>query len=164
MLSVLHDVLFPLSGWNIEVQKISSLLFVLAFFPAAVFATDPSTARVVTYKSNVAKCLAPVAIKAIDGKWRQLPALGFDLDPGEHSLQGFATAELTNCPTVKKRSRKPDYAPYLDWFFEPGKVYYVALDQSSPHRENWRLVVWKVESMDGELIFDISKKGQNQID
>jgi len=42
--------------------------------------------------------------------------------------------------------------------FEAGMVYYVALDHGSIHEEEWQLVVWKVETEDGELVFDITQK------
>ena len=48
--------------------------------------------------------------------------------------------------------------PAVEWVFDPGKVYYVALDHSSQHEEGWHLVVWKVETEEGELVFDITRK------
>ena len=29
--------------------------------------------------------------------------------------------------------------------FEAGKTYYLGFDHSSPHRKDWKLVIWKVE-------------------
>ena len=46
----------------------------------------------------------------------------------------------------------------MEWFFEPGKVYYVAVFHDTEYIEDWRLVVWKVETDEGELVFDITKQ------
>jgi len=124
-----------------------------------VLADDKETARIVTYKGNVSKCLAPVAIRVIDGELRQLPRTGFKLEPGIHRLAGKATASLRHCPKQQRRSRKPLMGfPTVEWLFEAGKVYYVALDHGSLDEEEWRLVVWKVETEEGELIFDITHR------
>ena len=130
-------------------KNVLLMILALAFLPSAVFAKDPDKARVVTFKSNPAKCLASVAIKQIDGHLRQLPTLGFEIEPGLHSMHGMATVDLRHCPVVEDRIRRQVNVPPLEWFFEPGKVYYVGLDHSSVERQNWRLVVWKVEYEDG---------------
>ena len=138
------------------------MLIVLVVLPAAVFAADPSKARIVTYKSHPAHCLAAVAIKQIDGHQRQLPAMGFEIEPGWHTMHGMATLNLSFCPVVEDRIGKQVNVAPLEWLFERGKVYYVGLDHSSVERQNWRLVVWKVKDVDGELIFDTTEKGSNQ--
>jgi hypothetical protein len=117
-------------------KHIALVFIALVILPAAVFAADPSKAQVVTFKSNLTSCLASVAIKQVDGKLRQLPTMGFEIEPGWHTMHGVSTVNLKHCP--------------LEWLFDPGKVYYVGLDHSSPERKNWRLVVWKIESMDEE--------------
>jgi len=104
-------------------------------------------------------CLAPVAIRVIDGKLRQLPATGFKLEPGIHRLAGKATASLHHCPKQQRRSRKPLMGfPMMEWLIEADKVYYVALDHGSLDEEEWRLVVWKIETEDGELVFDVTHR------
>ncbi len=130
-------------------KKILVMMMSLALLPSMVFAKDENKARVVTFKSNPVKCLAAVAIKQIDGHLRQLPALGFEIEPGWHTMHGMATLNLRDCPVVEERIRKQVHVPPLEWLFEPGKVYYVGLDHSSAQRRNWRLVVWKVEDMVG---------------
>ncbi len=130
-------------------RKIALMILALALLPSAVFAADPSKARIVTFRSNGAICLASVAIKQIDGHLRQLPALGFEIEPGWHTMHGMATLNLRDCPVVEERIRKQVHVPPLEWLFEPGKVYYVGLDHSAVQRQNWRLVVWKVEDMQG---------------
>ena len=141
-----------------SIKKLTVLLLSLAVMPTSMFAADPSKSRIVTYKSNPVKCLASVAINQVDGKGRQLPTMGFELEPGTHTMHGRATIDLRNCPVARDRSRTSVHVPPLDWFFEAGKVYYVALDHSAPSRESWRLVVWKVEDEDGETVFDITEK------
>lgn len=139
-------------------RLVSALVLVLAISPLA-FAEkeEEAKARVVTYKSNPVKCIAAIAVRVIDGRLRQLPSTGFDIEPGEHSLHGTATVELINCPVAKTNRRKPVNVPALDWIFEPGKVYYVGLDYSQPRREDWRFVVWRVEFEDGEVVFDLTR-------
>lgn len=129
-------------------KKWISVLAMVLLAPAALHAADPEMARVVTFKENVTTCLASVAIKTIDGKNRQLPNFGFDIEPGWHTMHGVAKINLNRCPVNEERIRKSVNVPPLEWLFERGKIYYVGLDHSSPMRENWRLVVWKVEDMD----------------
>jgi len=129
------------------VKKIGLLIAVLSFLSASIMAEEVelSKPRVVTFKENVTACLASVEIKQIDGHQRMLPTLGFEIEPGWHTMHGIAKLDLRRCPVKDERSRKPAHIPPLEWLFEAGKVYYVGLDYSSPLRENWRLVVWKVE-------------------
>lgn len=138
-------------------KKMVAILILMMAFPFAASAEDPTTARIVTYKSNPVKCIAPIVVSVVDGRLRQLPEMGFKIEPGEHSLHGRATVDLRNCQPIETNSRKPVNVPPLDWFFEPGKVYYVGLDYSPRNREDWRIVVWKVEYEDGELVFDKTK-------
>ena len=130
-------------------KKIALMILALVLLPSAVLAANPSKARIVTIKSNSSICLASVAIKQIDGRLRQLPALGFEIEPGWHTMHGLATVNFRDCPVVEERIRKQVHIPPMEWLFEPGKVYYVGLDHSSVERRNWRLVVWKVEDMQG---------------
>lgn len=125
------------------------MAFCAAFLlPVTAFGLDPELARVVTYKENVAECLAPVSIKTIDGENRMLPNFGFDIEPGWHTMHGITKVNLKHCPVSEERIRKKVNVPPLEWLFEAGKIYYVGFDHSSPMRDNWRLVVWKVESME----------------
>jgi hypothetical protein len=140
-----------------KVKKLIFVIMVLAAMPVALSAADPEKAQIVTHKSNPVKCLAAVEINQVDGKQRQLPPGGFEIEPGEHTMKGRSQVDLRNCPPVETHSRKPVHARPLDWFFEAGKVYYVALDYSNPNRENWRTVVWKVIDADGEVIFDLTQ-------
>jgi hypothetical protein len=145
-------------------MRLSRLVFLLIWMlPSAAIAEKAEAARVVTHKHDVSKCLAPVAIRVIDGRLRQLPATGFDLEPGIHRLAGYATASLGHCPKAQSRSRKPLMGfPAVEWLFESGKVYYVALDHNPPDEEQWRLVVWKVKTEEGDLVFDITGRESPQ--
>jgi len=147
-----------------ETMKYSWLAnLLIALLPLAGFAEEPTTARVVTHQGDVSKCLAPIAIRVIDGRLRQLPGTGFKIEPGIHRLAGNATASLHHCPQAQRRSRKPLMGyPAVEWLFEPGKVYYVALNHNSLHEEEWHLVVWKVKTEKGELVFDITKRESPQ--
>jgi len=143
---------------NFTLAKLQTLFFAVLLCPALLMAAETENARIVTHKSNVVRCLAAVQINQIDGKNRQLPTLGFEIEPGEHTMSGLSTIDLRNCPPEETQSRNPVHIKPLDWFFEAGKVYYVALDYSSPKRENWQIVVWKAETEDGEVIFDITRQ------
>lgn len=137
------------------------VLLTLALLPLAWSAAEEENAQIVTHKSNPVHCLAAIEITQVDGKQRQLPPSGFEIEPGEHTMHGRATVDLKNCPPAESRSRKPVHSKPLDWFFEPGKTYYVALDYSNPNRENWRTVVWKVLDADGEVVFDLTTGDTN---
>jgi hypothetical protein len=134
-----------------------ALVFLFAIWSAPMLAQEEQKARVVTFKSNPTKCVAPVAMRMIDGKLRQLPTTGFTIEPGFHTVAGDATANLGHCPTVQRRSRKSLGIPAVEWLFESGKVYYIGLDHSSVHEEEWSLIVWKVRYEDGDTIFDITR-------
>lgn len=138
-------------------RNVFSLLIALIALPFTLAAADPEKAQIITHKSNPVHCLAAVEINQVDGKQRQLPPGGFEIEPGEHTMKGRSQVDLKNCPPVESRSRKPIHSQPLEWFFEPGKTYYVALDYSNPNRENWRTVVWKVKDADGEVIFDLTQ-------
>ncbi|NNE04365.1 MAG: hypothetical protein HKN15_01390 [Xanthomonadales bacterium] len=134
---------------------LAALLAVL--LPTSSMAEDSEKVQIVTGKGDVAHCLAPVQIRMIDGKLRQLPSLGFDLEPGMHILAGNPVGRTSHCNKSKKRSRKPIMSiPAVEWLFEPGKKYYLAVYHDTEYIEDWRLVVWKVETEDGELVFDIT--------
>jgi hypothetical protein len=152
---------------EINMKKFMILVLMLGFLPASLFAEedeeDAGVARVVTMFDNVTICLASVQIRQIDGKNRMLPSLGFDIEPGWHTMHGSAQLDLKRCPVrdENRRSGNDVHIPPLEWLFEAGKVYYVGLDHSSPMRENWRLIVWKVrddETQEEELLIEIEEE------
>lgn len=139
-------------------KKIWVLFLVLAVLPTTVCAQEPAEVRIVTFKGNAVKCLAPVVIRMIDGRLRTLQETGFNIEPGFHTLAGDATSLLGHCPIGQRRSGKHLGFPAVEWLFESGKVYYVALDHHYYLEEDWRLVVWRVETEDGEVVFDITRQ------
>ena len=143
-------------------KKFLVTVLMTTILPASGFAADPEKAQIVTYKANVAKCVAAVHINQIDGKGRQLPAMGFEIEPGEHTMKGLTKVDLINCEPSKSHSRKSASVPPLDWSFEPGKTYYIGLDYMAPLRENWRFVVWKVFDEYGEEVFDTTRRESTQ--
>ena len=100
--------------------------------------------EVVTRGGRPADCLAPVAITKIDGESRLVPAQGFLIEAGVHTLNGRASLDLSSCPFAEDNlriSRSEDF----EVLFEPGGTYHIAYDHSSESSEQWSLVVWKVE-------------------
>ena len=100
--------------------------------------------KVVTGEGRPADCLAPVAITRIDGERRTVPAQGFLIEPGLHTLNGRASMDISACP-VEESTLQISKAADFEMFFEMGASYYLAYDHSSVNPDNWSLVVWKVE-------------------
>ena len=139
-------------------KKVGLLILSLLFLPLMANAEHEDRekyegegmSRVVTFRENITKCLASVQIRTIDGHNRMLPTMGFEIEPGWHTMHGAAKLNLKHCPVEDERSHEDVHIPALEWLFEAGKVYYVGLDYSSPTRKNWRLVVWDVKDEDIE--------------
>lgn len=119
-----------------------SMILLLLLAPAAM-AWDESKARIVTMIDKPAECMASVAVNQIDGKNTFVSAQGFELDPGRHTLNGRAKIDTRLCSVV--RGNQNTAVPPLEADFEAGKTYFVGMDYSSSNREEWALVVWKVE-------------------
>lgn len=100
--------------------------------------------RVVTSFNNAAQCISPVQIRKIDGKEATVQRMGFNLEPGQHTLSGSAVIDTSSCLTIGSTTRHATAAP-LEAEFELGKVYYVGYDHSSADRDDWKIVIWKVE-------------------
>lgn len=101
-------------------------------------------AKVVTSMGRPEDCLAPLAVNTIDGENRVVPARGFLIEPGVHTVNGRATLDLENCPLSDNNlyiSRAAD----LEVNFQPGTTYYVGYQHQSANPEEWQLVVWHVE-------------------
>lgn len=109
-----------------------------------VVLTDSEKVKVVTQNGRPADCLAPIAVNKIDGEQKIVPAQGFSIEPGVHTLNGRAIIDTTFC-AVGRGGNIPGYAPDLEVDFEVGKTYYIGYDHKSGNRDDWRLVVWKVE-------------------
>lgn len=128
-------------------KKLLFVLIALSVLPGSSFAGDPAKARIITSNERLTQCISPVEIKQVDGEERQLPAQGFELSPGAHSLQGSAKLNLTYCQAQPESTAT--HVPPLEAVFEAGKTYYIGLDHSSGDRSQWKFVVWKVEDQEG---------------
>jgi len=73
-----------------------------------------------------------------------VPAQGFSIEPGFHSLNGRALLDTSKCRPLDTRQYMPP-ADDLVLEFETGKSYYIAFDRSYQNPNHWRLVVWKEE-------------------
>lgn len=118
------------------------VVFGLVFAPIALMASEK--ARIITGNGKPAECISPVHVVAIDGKNRYVNELGFDLDPGEHSLKARAIIDTSFC-RAPGRSTGRDTVEPLTANFEAGKTYYLGFDHSSSNRSEWKLVIWSVE-------------------
>ena len=101
-------------------------------------------ARVVTGNGHQAECLASVVINRVDGERRVMPAPGFEIEPGIHSINGQAVLDTTKCRPLDDNQQLIS-AVDLELNFEAGKTYYIAYDRGHQSAEEWKLIVWKVE-------------------
>ena len=128
-------------------QAIKNLLMwvlLLAVSPLAANPAGTGMAEVVTQVSRPADCLAAVAINRVDGRPRTLPAKGFLITPGFHTLNGRAKLDITHCPFTDSGQRIGG-ADDLEASFEAGRTYYIGYDHKPANSEEWKLVIWKVE-------------------
>jgi hypothetical protein len=100
--------------------------------------------KVVTQAGRPGDCLAALAVDKIDGEMRVVPAQGFLIEPGVHTINGRATLDSRECQPIAADQRIGSVAD-LEANFEAGRTYYIAFDHKSQNTEEWRLVVWKVE-------------------
>ena len=122
----------------------SILTLVLAVLvPIQIMAETTGKARILTQNERAVQCISSVVIDEIDGKLSNVAKQGFMLDAGTHSMSGRAIINSANCPAL--RGRNSYVVPDLEADFEAGKTYYVGLDHSSKNKEEWRLVIWKIE-------------------
>lgn len=112
--------------------------------PAMALAADPAKAMIVTSGEKPAECISAVHINRIDDREVKVQKLGFELDPGTHSLSGRANVNVSFCNAVGPGTDRNKLEP-LTAEFEAGKTYHVGYDHSSPHRKDWKLVIWKIE-------------------
>ncbi len=110
-------------------------------------------ARIVSGQSRPQDCLAAIAINRIDGEPRVVPAQGFLIEPGLHSVNGLAILDITHC-SIAGDERQINTAADLEVTFEAGQIYYIGYDHKSHISDERRLVVWKVEySNPFEILF-----------
>ena len=116
---------------------------------AAEEAVEPEMARVVSMIGQPEYCLAPVRIQLIDGSPVVPREDGFELEPGDHSLNGRAMLDTTYCRLLYDGISGP--VPDLVASFDAGRTYYIALDHHAQNANDWRLVIWKVEPGEADV-------------
>jgi hypothetical protein len=121
------------------------VLFCLFLLPFQASAEEEGKAKIVTSHNKASQCISPVHIRKIDGREVAVQRMGFDLDPGKHTMAGSAIIDTSFCPVVGKSTSYGDSAPPLEAEFEAGKTYYVGLDHSASNRNDWKYVIWKVK-------------------
>ena len=113
--------------------------------PLSTELTSNEMARVLTSKGRPAECLAPLVVNKIDGESITVSAKGFMIAPGNHSLNGMAMLDMTNCPFIDKNPTIPTAAD-LEFDFEPGGTYYIGYYHAPANTAEWKLVVWHQET------------------
>lgn len=101
-------------------------------------------ARIISDQSRPEECLAAVAVNRVDGQPLVVPAQGFLIEPGIHTLNGLATLDLTHC-SIAGDDRQISTAADLEYDFEAGITYYIGYYHKSHISDERRLVVWKLE-------------------
>ena len=126
----------------------AALLACLALLPISTLAQEEEKAWVVTMTEKPSQCLSSVAIRQIDGREKIVSPQGFSLEPGLHTMSGTAKINTTYCRPI--RGYRAQSVEPLEAEFEAGKVYYVGYDHSSSDRNEWALVIWKVEDRNSD--------------
>lgn len=124
-------------------QKII-LTVVLAVLPVSGLWAQGNMATVITRGGAPVDCMAAVEINKIDGQKKFVPAGGFEIEAGEHSLNGRALLDTSWCK-LDKDARIFGPLPDLQINFQAGRTYYIGFDHKSENLQEWKLTVWKVE-------------------
>ena len=120
------------------------LVIMLAAWPVSTLLANSEEARIITQNSRPADCLSSIAVNKIDGENKFVPAQGFTIEAGVHTLNGRVALDTTFC-SVGRGGNRGWQAADLEVDFEAGKTYYIGYDHKSKNRDEWKLVVWKVE-------------------
>jgi len=113
--------------------------------PLASEVDAATMARVVTGAGRPADCLAPLAVSRIDGEARSVPAKGFLITPGVHTVNGRATLDLALCP-LSDPDLTVGEAPDLEVEFVAGETYYIGYYYPPDKLDEWKLMVWNMEA------------------
>ncbi len=116
----------------------------LFLLPFQTHAEEGGKAKIITSFNKAAQCISPVEILKIDGREVNVQPMGFDLDPGQHTMSGKAKIDTSFCQTVGQGTNQYDIPP-LEAEFEASKTYWVGLDHSARNRKDWKYVIWKVK-------------------
>lgn len=125
-------------------KKLVLMIAMLAAWPVSTLLANSDMAQIITHNGRPADCLAPIAVNKIDGEERLVPKMGFKIEPGVHTINGRAVLDTTFCSVVRG-GNTGWHTPDLEVDFEAGKTYYIGYDHKSKNRDEWKLVVWKVE-------------------
>ena len=128
-------------------QRCFAALLALSL-PFAAQAQEEGKVRVITSFNQAAQCISPIRVTKIDGREATVQRMGFNIEPGRHTISGSAIIDTSMCSTVGRINNPPRAQP-LEAEFELGKVYYLGYDHSSSDRNDWKIVIWKVEEADG---------------
>ena len=125
-------------------KKLILITAILAGLPATSIFANSEMAQVLTHTGQPVNCLAPVKVTKIDGKQTQVSHVRFEIEPGLHTINGQAKLNTAFC-SIAHTGLRGGFAPDLEVDFEAGKTYTIWYDHSSKSRDEWKLVVWKVE-------------------
>ncbi len=123
--------------------------------------SDSNMVRIVTSGGRGADCVAPLAVNRIDGEMVVVPAQGFLIEPGFHTLNGQATLDISKCSHDLSDLQMGRVAD-LEVDFVNGFIYYVGFDYQSDDSGEWQLVVWKMEQDPSAQLPDESSETQRQ--
>ena len=129
-------------------KRLIAILVASLAWPVLAGAADAPRARIVTAGDKPAECISAVHVNRIDDREVKVQEVGFDIEPGRHTLSGRARIDASFCKAMGIGTGRHTAAP-LEAEFEAGKTYYVGYDHSSRQRRDWRLVIWKVEDRPG---------------
>lgn len=129
---------------NVSKHVVKYALLVLSLVPALVWAGEAGKAQIITSAEKPAECIAAVHVNRIDDREVKVQKLGFEIEPGVHTLSARALIDTSLCKAVGIGTGMEKVGP-LEVNLEAGKTYYLGYDHSAPHRRDWKLVIWKVE-------------------
>ncbi len=124
---------------------LKSLLVALLLVPAMSHAWDAGKARIVTSGDKPSECISAVHVNRIDDREVKVQKLGFEIDPGKHTLSARAIMNTSFCKAVGIGGTGLQTAEPIEADLEAGKTYYLGYDHSASNRKDWKLVIWKVE-------------------
>lgn len=131
-----------------QILRGSALVLAMVLVPALLLAgpehDHQQQAKIITGNEKPSECISSVHVNTIDGKQVYVQPLGFDLEPGNHSLNARAVVNTSFCKAVGPSNGREKTEP-LEANFEAGKTYYLGYDHSSSNRNDWKLVIWKIE-------------------
>jgi hypothetical protein len=125
-------------------MRFSRFLIALILALPLLTSAKEGQVQIITSFSDAANCISPMHIRKIDGKEAAVQRMGFWIEPGMHTMSGSALIDTSFCQTVGRYTSPPRAKP-IEANFELGKVYYVGYDHSSRDKNEWKIVIWKVE-------------------